>query len=169
MEPISHLVAINTTQSAKGGKTFQYKTSEGHIGSPILPSNDSFPLYLRGMYRQSLDVRRYAAIYALTDAPRRYGARLGFIDIAGNSKVPRSAQQFREEIRHRTFPEGPDNPASPVGRDSFAAGPIGVHSPDVPKDGRRGQVQHFQEPPVNGLCLTPLGENAPIPWAHVPG
>jgi hypothetical protein len=101
------------------------------------------------MYHQSrprmgayLDIRQYAATDARTDAHHRYGARLSFIDIAGNSKVPRPAQQLRAEIRHRTFLEGPDNPASPVGRHSFAVGYIGVHSPDVPKDGRRDQVQH---------------------------
>jgi hypothetical protein len=36
-----------------------------------------------------LDVRRYAYIDAQTDAPHRYGARLGFVDNAGNSKGPR--------------------------------------------------------------------------------
>jgi hypothetical protein len=128
----------------KGGKTLQAKTSKGRIGSPIPPSNDSFPLHLRGMYRQSrpgtgtyLDVRRYAAIDARTDAPHKYGARLGFVDIAGNIKVPRPAQQFRTEMWHRTFPEGPDNPAYPAGRHSFAVGCIGVHSLHVPKDKRR--------------------------------
>jgi hypothetical protein len=67
------------------------------------------------------------------------------------------------------FPKGPDNPVSPVGCHSFDVGRIGVHSPNVPKNGRRDQVQHCQGHPVSGLCLPPLGENAPIPRSHVPG
>jgi hypothetical protein len=47
-------------------------------------------------------------------------------------------------------------------------GGIGVYSPDIPEDGG-GQVQHCQEPPFRGLCLSPLGENASIPRSHVPG
>jgi hypothetical protein len=124
------------------------------------------------MYRQSrpgtgayLDVRRYAAFDPRTYAPHPYGARLGFV---GYSKIPRSTQQFQTEIRHRALPQSPDNPASPVGRHSFALGRFRVHSPDVPKDGRRDQIQHFQKPPVSSLCLPPLGENAPIPRSHVP-
>jgi hypothetical protein len=82
-----------------------------------------------------LDIRRYSAINARTDAPHRYGARLGFIEVAGDGKIPRSAQQFRAEIRHRPFPKGPDHQASPVGGHSFAVGRIEVHSPDFPGEG----------------------------------
>jgi hypothetical protein len=162
----------------KGGKTLQDKTGQSNIGSPVPPSHDSFPLHLRGMHRRGhprtgayLDVQRYAAIYARRDAPHRYDARLVFVDIARNSKVPRSNQQFWAEIRHRAFPEGPegpDHPASPVGRHFFAMGRIGLHSPDVCKDGIRNQLQHFQKTPVIGLCIPPLGENAPILRSHVP-
>jgi hypothetical protein len=66
------------------------------------------------MYRHSrlgtgayLDVRRYAAFDARTYVPHRHGARLGFIDLAGYGKIPRSAQQFRAEIRHRLLPKAP--------------------------------------------------------------
>jgi hypothetical protein len=116
-----------------------------------------------------LDVRRYAAFDALTDAPHRYGARLGFFYLAGYSNIPRSDQEFSAEIRHQTLPRSPDNPASPVGRHSFALERFGVHSPDVPKDGRRDQIQQWQKPVVIILCLAPLGENAPIPRSHIPG
>jgi hypothetical protein len=128
------------------------------------------------MYRQGhprtgtyLDVRRYPAINARTDAPHQYGARLGYVHVAGDGKIPWSAQQFRAEVQHRPFPGGPDYPASPVGGHSFFVGRIGVHSPGVLGDGVENQVQHFQKPPVSGLCLSPLGENAPIPRSHVPG
>jgi hypothetical protein len=157
-------------------ENLQDKTGEGHTGNPIPPNNDLFSLHLRGMYHQSrpgtgayLDIRRYAAFYARTDAPHRYGACLGFVDIAGNSKITRSAQQIWAEIRHQTLPQYPDNPASPVGCHSFAVGRIRVHSPDSPKDGRRDQVQHCQESPVSSLYLPPLGENAPFPRSHEPG
>jgi hypothetical protein len=160
----------------KGGETFQDKAGESHIGAPIPPSNGLFSFHLRSMHRESrlgtgayLDVQRYTTFDARTYAPHQNGARLGFVDLSGYSKIPRSAQQFRAEIRHRTLPQSPDNPASPVGCNSFALGRFRVHSPDVPKDGRRDQIQHGQKPPVRSLCLPPLGENAPIPRSHVPG
>jgi hypothetical protein len=37
---LSHLVKINTTQSACGRENLQDKAIEGHIGTPIPPSND---------------------------------------------------------------------------------------------------------------------------------
>jgi hypothetical protein len=61
------------------------------------------------------------------------------------------------------------SPIPPVGRHSFAVWHSGVHSPEVPKYGRRNQAHQHQKPPVSGLCLTPLGENAPISMSHVPG
>jgi hypothetical protein len=81
------------------------------------------------MHRQSrlgtgacLDVRRYTTFDARTYAPHQHGARLGVVDLVGYSKIPRSARQFRAEIRHRPIPQSPDNPASPVRRHSFALG-----------------------------------------------
>jgi hypothetical protein len=117
--------------------------------------------------RAHLDVRWYAAFDAQTYAPYRYGACLGFIDLAGYINIPRSAQQFRVEMRHQTLPQIPDNPASPVGRHYFSLGRFRVHSPDVLKDGGRDQIHHSQKPTVSSLCLPPLGENAPITRSHV--
>jgi hypothetical protein len=54
------------------------------------------------------------------------------------------------------------------GGNSFVMGGIGVYSPDTPEDGGGYYVNYFQEPPVSGLCLPPLGENASIPKSHVP-
>jgi hypothetical protein len=60
-----------------------------------------------------LDVGRYPAINAQTDAHHRYGARLGLVDVTGDGKIPRTAQQFRPKIRHRPFSGCPDHQSSP--------------------------------------------------------
>jgi hypothetical protein len=110
----------------EGCKTLQDENGERDIGSPIPPGHDSFNFNLRSMYHQGhpwigtyLDVRRYSVINARTDAPRRYGARLGFFDVAVDDKIPWSDQQFMAEVRHRPFPGCPDRPASPVSGHSF--------------------------------------------------
>jgi hypothetical protein len=51
-----------------------------------------------------LDVQRYATFDAQTYATHRHGARLGFFDLARYNKIPRSAQKFWAEIRHRPLP-----------------------------------------------------------------
>jgi hypothetical protein len=75
---------------------------------------------------------------------------------------------FGQKYGIELFPAAPIT--HPPGRQSFlCCGGIRVHSPDVSKDGGGSQVQHFQEPPVSGFCLSPLGQNASIPRSHVPG
>jgi hypothetical protein len=140
----------------QGGKTFQDKAGESHIGALIPPINDSFSFHMQSMHLQNrlgtgayLEVRRYTTFDARTYAPHRHGARLGFIDLARYSKLPRSAQQFRAEIWYQPLPQSPDNPASPAGHHSFALGCFIVYSPDVPKDGRRDQIQHSQKHPAS--------------------
>jgi hypothetical protein len=146
----------------KVGKSFKTRLVRATLGLQYPPEMTRFPFICeactirailgRGAY---LDVRRYAAFDARTYAPHRYGARLGFTDLAGYSKIPWLAHKFRTEIRHRNIPQ--------------SLGRFRVHSPDALKDGGRDKIQHFQKPPVSSLCLPPLGVNAPITRSHVPG
>jgi hypothetical protein len=59
-------------------------------------------MYSQGRPRTGtyLDVGRYPAIDAQTDAPHRHGARLGFVDITGDGKTPRMAQQCWPKVQH---------------------------------------------------------------------
>jgi hypothetical protein len=166
----------------KVGKTFKTRLVRATLSLkyPPPPSHDSFPLHLRGMYHQGrpwtgtyLDIRRYPAINARRDAPHRYGARLGFIDVSGDSKVPWSAQQFRVAISGRNtasnFSRRPQSP-SPPGRPSFLC--CGAYWSTLSRrPGRRERESSTTLPEASSRRPLPttLGENAPIPRSHVPG
>jgi hypothetical protein len=140
------------------GKPFKTRLVRATLGLQYPPTMTRFPFICEACTVRAVLVRELT--WTSGDIQLLMLKRMLLVDMAhawasstlqGTARYLDQLSNFRQKYVIDLFPKAPITQLPRSGVHSFALRRFRVHSLDVPKDGRRDQIQQGQKPPVSSL------------------